>query len=107
VIPEITIKISMRSDEVTISQGQSTSIEESFTIPSVPDEQEAGSEAEQFVPPVPEVAVLMYDEDEDIIPPEVKEEDIMGGDEYIEPPEAEGDIVDSASDELPDVPTAE
>jgi hypothetical protein len=49
----------------------------------------------------------MYDEDEDIIPPEVKEEDMMGGDEYIEPPEAEGDIVDSASDELPDVPTAE
>jgi hypothetical protein len=107
VIPEITIKISMRPDEVTISQGQSPVREECFTIPSVPAEPEAASQAEQLIPPVPEEAVLMYGEDEDILPPVVKESDILGGDEYIEPPEAVDDIVDSTSDELPDIPPVE
>jgi hypothetical protein len=90
VIPEITIKITMRPDEVTISQGQPEILEETFTIPPVPEEPAVVLGNEQFVPPVADEERLMY-----------------SGDQYLKPPEAEEDISDRASDDVPDLPVGE
>jgi hypothetical protein len=106
VIPDITIKITMRPDEVTISHGQSEVLEETFTIPPVPDDPAVVLGNEQFVPPVADEESLMYSEDQYLAPP-VEEVDIYSGDQYLKPPEAEEDISDRASDDVPDLPIGE
>jgi hypothetical protein len=106
VIPEITIKISMRPDEFTITQGQTETREESFTIPSVPEEAGVVLGDEHIAPPLLDEELLMYTEDQYLAPP-AEEAGVLDEDENIPPPEVEADIPDRASDDMPDFPIGE
>lgn len=86
-IPEITIKISMRPEEITISQGQTEISEETFSVPPVPAETETFADEEYSVPPTPEEEVALFTEEE-----------------WIAPPEDEETVAGEVTDELPDVP---
>jgi len=103
-IPEITIKISMHPEGVTISKGEGVVEEEDFSVPRPPEVEETFGD-DFSVPPPPEEEET-YGEDFSV-PPPPEEEGIAEeekDDSYIPPlPEVEEEVVGTDVDGAPGV----
>jgi hypothetical protein len=102
-IPEITIKISMHPEGVTISKEERV-VEEDFSVPPPPEVKETFGE-DFSVPPPPEVEETFGDDFS--VPPPPEEEGIAEEEKedfYIPPlPEVEEEVVDTDVDGAPEV----